>query len=132
MAILQSARPSAVVVVDDDEAMRDSLMWLIGSCGHQAIGYASGPSYLESAAGADDPDCVILDIHMPEMSGLELYRILKARRPDLPVIFITGYPEQGLAQTARRLKAEGFFTKPLDTDALLGCLERILAPVSND
>lgn len=116
-----------MAVVDNDAAMRDSLAWLIHSyCGYRVVSYASGLSYLDSAVDGERPGCLILDIHMPEMNGLELYGILKTRDPELPVIFITGYPDQHLAEKARRLEPHGFFTKPLDTDALIDCLDRAL------
>ena len=64
---------------------------------------------------------------MPEINGLELYGILKNRHPDIAVIFITGYPDQHLAEKARTLEAKGFFTKPLDTDAVLECIDKAVA-----
>lgn len=115
---------STVVVVDNDEAMRHSLEWLIGSSGHDVITYSSGLHYLDDAVRDGRPDCVILDIHMPEINGLELYGILKTQYPDVAVIFITGYPDQIMADQARMLELTGFFTKPLDTEALLSCIDK--------
>ena len=115
-----------IAIIDNDEGMRHSLEWLIRSAGHDVLAYASGLRYLDDAVEADRPDCVILDIHIPELNGVELYGILKTQYPDVPVIFITGYPDQVTAETARALEANRFFTKPLDTDALLDCIDKAI------
>ena len=120
-----------VVVIDDDEAMRHSLEWLILSSGHAVLGYASAQSYLDDTSRDGQADCVILDVHMPEINGLELYGLLKGRHPDLAVIFITGYPDQALAEKARSLEATRFFTKPLNTDALLTCIDEAIADAAS-
>ena len=123
----QTSRGSTVVVIDDDEAMRHSLEWLIRSAGHNIVGYESGSQYLDDAVRNGKPDYVLLDIHMLEIDGLELYGVLKTQHLDLAVIFITGYPDQLLAEKARVLDVKGFFTKPLDTDALLSCIDKTAA-----
>ena len=127
----QAKHRPMVVVIDDDEAMRHSLEWLILSSGHAVLGYASAQSYLDDTGRDGTPDCVILDVHMPEINGLELYGILKDRHPDMAVIFITGYPDQALAEKARSLEATRFFTKPLDTDAILACIDAAIADVGS-
>jgi two-component system response regulator FixJ len=121
----QTENRPMVIVIDDDEAMRHSLEWLIGSAGHAVLGYASAQDYLDDDGRDGTPDCVILDVHMPKINGLEMYDILKDRHPDLAVIFITGYPDQTLAEKARSLDATRFFTKPLDTDAILDCIDEL-------
>ncbi len=115
-----------IVVIDNDEGMRHSLEWLIGSLGHDVLAYDSGLHYLGDAVKSGRPDCIILDIHMPEANGVELYGMLKTQYPDVPMIFITGYPDQAMAEKARVLESEGFFTKPLDTDALLDCIDQAI------
>lgn len=120
-------RESTVIVIDNDEAMRHSLEWLIRSSGHNVLTYESGKSYLDHATQAGKPDCIILDIHMPEINGLEMYGILKTQYPDVSVIFITGYPDQIMAEQARELESQGVFSKPLDTDAILNCIEKLIA-----
>jgi two-component system, LuxR family, response regulator FixJ len=122
-----TSEKATVVVIDNDEAMRHSLEWLIGSSGHNVLTYDSATSYLNDAGRAGKPDCVILDIHMPEINGLEIYGMLKTQYPDIPVIFITGFPDQIMAEKARALDSTGFFTKPLDTDALLDCIDKAVA-----
>ena len=116
-----------VVVIDDDEAMRHSLEWLLHSSGHRVQCYASAQGYLDDSGRDGDPACVIVDVHMPDINGVELYGMLKDRDPDLAVIFVTGYPDQALAEKARSLDATRFFTKPLDTDAILSCIDEAIA-----
>jgi FixJ family two-component response regulator len=114
-----------VVIIDDDAGACDSLQWLVQSAGYTTRCYPSGKAYLDSAKADERPACVILDVHMSGMSGIEVFSALKARYPDIPIVFVTGYPDQALARKARALKAEGFFAKPLDTSGLLRQLESI-------
>lgn len=113
---------TTVIVVDDDEAVRHSLEWLLKSWNYHVLSYDSATNYLRDSARSGRPGCIILDIHMPEINGLELYAILKKQYPDISVIFVTGHPGQILAEKARRLNSQAVFTKPLDTDALLHCI----------
>jgi FixJ family two-component response regulator len=123
----QTAKPATVVVIDNDESVCHSLEWLIRSSGHDVRAYDSGLHYLDAGVEADRPDCIVMDIHMPEINGLELYGIIKTHHPYIPVIFITGFPDQIMAEKVRALESTGFFTKPLDTDALLECIEKAVA-----
>jgi two-component system response regulator FixJ len=120
-------KQATIVIIDNDEAMLHSMEWLIRSSGHNVRAYASGLSYLDDVIYSDRPECVILDVHMPEINGLELYGIIKTQHPDIPVIFITGFPDQVMAEKARALESTRFFTKPLDTDALLECIDKAVA-----
>ena len=122
-----TAKQATIVVIDNDAAMLHSLEWLIRSSGHDVRAYDSGLRYLDDAVNSGRPDCVILDVHMPELNGLDLYGIVKTRYPDIPVIFITGFPDQVMAEKARALESRRFFTKPLDTDALLDCIDKAIA-----
>jgi FixJ family two-component response regulator len=122
----QQSKRATIVIIDNDEGMRHSLEWLIRSAGHDVLAYATGLHYLDDAVKAGRPDCIILDIHIPELNGVELYGILKTQYPDVPVIFITGYPDQAMAEKARALESNRFFTKPLDTDALLDCIDKAI------
>lgn len=119
---------ATVVVIDNDSAVRHSLEWIIRSSGHDVQSYDSGLSYLDVAVRDGRPDCVVLDTHISEITGCELYGILKTQYPDVPVIFITGYPEQSIAEKARTLESRRFFTKPLNMDALLNCIDRAISP----
>jgi FixJ family two-component response regulator len=123
----QTAKQATIVVIDNDESMRHSLEWLIRSSGHEVRAYDSGLRYLDAVAGTGRPDCIVLDIHMPEINGLELYGVIKTQCPEIPVIFITGFPDQIMAKKARTLEPQRFFIKPLDTDALLDCIDKAIA-----
>lgn len=121
------SKKSMIIIINIDELIRDLLGWLIRAAGHDVRTYDSGLDYLDDAARDDRPDCVILDTHMLGISGLEMYGILKTQYPNLPVIFITGYPDHTIAEKSRALESQGFFTRPLDTNAILNCIDGAIA-----
>ncbi len=116
-----------VYIVDDDEAMRDSLAWLLESQGLAVTAYAAAEDFL-AACGDGMAGCIVLDVRMPGMSGLELYEKLSARRCALPVIFITGHGDVPMAVSALKKGAVDFIEKPFNDKDLLRvigeCLER--------
>lgn len=114
-----------VHLVDDDEAVRDSLAFLFKASGFAVRTYASGP---EALAGIDSgsPGCVVTDVRMPEMSGIDLLRELKARSVSLPVVVITGHGDVPLAVEAMREGAIDFIEKPFDQSLLLTAVRRAL------
>jgi FixJ family two-component response regulator len=114
-----------IAVVDDDEAVRASTANLIRSLGLRADAFASGEELLLSRR-IDDTCCVITDMQMPGMTGLELQRSLLARHCTMPVIFITAYPEERTRRDALAAGAVGFFSKPFDGSALIDCIEKAL------
>ncbi|MBI4756436.1 MAG: response regulator transcription factor [Betaproteobacteria bacterium] len=115
-----------VHVVDDDEALRDSLAWLLESRGLQVRQYASGEEFL--AAPLDEvPGCLVLDVRMPGIGGLELYERLQVRGCALPVIFITGHGDVPMAVTALKKGAADFIEKPFNDQALLHLIQDCLA-----
>jgi two-component system, LuxR family, response regulator FixJ len=105
-------------VVDDDQAMRDSLNSLLMVEGYAVCTHASARTILETIQDTDR-GCIVTDIHMPEISGLDLLAALNERRVSLPVIVITGRSDRWLAAEAMREGAFDFFEKPLNIDALL-------------
>ncbi|MFH1604643.1 MAG: response regulator transcription factor [Pseudomonadota bacterium] len=108
-----------VYVVDDDDAIRDSLKWLIESRELKVEAYASGEEFLE-AYDSDLSGCLLLDVRMPGMSGLELYERLQARNSTLPVVFMTGHGDVPMAVSALKKGATDFIEKPFnDNDMLL-------------
>jgi FixJ family two-component response regulator len=111
-----------VAVVDDDPRILGALENLLESAGYAVCLFASATALLE-AGHLGEIDCVISDINMPEIDGLELSRLLQAARPDLPIILITGHPEMlnGWFGANYRL-----FTKPYDPDELLAAISEIL------
>jgi FixJ family two-component response regulator len=111
-------------VIDDDASFRAALVESLCSLGYEVRGFASAEDFV---AGDDVPfDCVITDIHMPGMSGLDLQRLLVARDCRVPVILITARAEPGLEAMAAASGAVGLLRKPFASDALLGCLARAL------
>jgi two-component system response regulator FixJ len=118
--------PRLVHVVDDDAAIRDSLTLLLEASGLNVRAYASAVEFLEMAPTAA-PGCVISDVRMPGMSGLDLLRELKVRRDDLPVILLTGEADVPMAVEALKDGALDFIEKPFDDDRIIASAERALA-----
>lgn len=114
-----------VFVVDDDQAMRSSLEWLIESVGMKVETYASAGVFLDNyypgRAG-----CLLLDVRMPGMSGLELQSYLAREEIRIPVIIITGHGDVGMAVKAMKAGAVDFIEKPFHDDALLASIETAL------
>jgi RNA polymerase sigma factor (sigma-70 family) len=107
-----------VYVVDDDEAMRDSLAWLLESHGHRVVAFPSAAAFLE-AYRPELRGCLVLDVRMPGMSGIELHERLRALRATLPVLFITGHGDVPMAVSAVKKGAVDFVEKPFaDADLL--------------
>jgi FixJ family two-component response regulator len=115
-----------VYIIDDDEAMRDSLVWLLESQGLAVKPFAAAEAFLD-ACGEDMAGCIVLDIRMPGMSGLELYEKLNARRCALPVIFITGHGDVPMAVSALKKGAVDFIEKPFNDKELLRVIGECLA-----
>ena len=115
---MSDPRASPVVaIVDDDEAIRSALRRLVRTIGYQAKTFSSAEALLESIEDAP-PACVLTDIQMPGMSGLELANELSRRRPDLPVAVMTAYPSLAGRDAAISLRKFAYMEKPLD-DRLL-------------
>lgn len=114
-----------VFVVDDDQAMRNSLKWLIESVGMKVRTYESADEFLTNyypgRAG-----CLLLDVRMPGMSGLELQAHLARREIQLPVIIITGHGDVGMAVKAMKSGAVDFIEKPFNDESLLGSIRNAL------
>ncbi len=116
---------SIVWIVDDDEAVCDSLELLLKTVGLRARTFPDGKSFLE---GFDDglPGCVVVDLRMPGMSGLELQEALHLRRSMVPIIFITGHGTVDSAVHAMRAGAIDFLQKPFDDQELLDTIQRAI------
>ncbi len=114
-----------VTIIDDDEAMRESLATLLQSEGWATRSFASADSFL--AAGGDrDGGCLVLDIHMPGMNGLELQAELRRRGAALPVVMITGQGDVPKAVAALKAGAVDFLEKPYSVDSLLKAVREAL------
>jgi two-component system, LuxR family, response regulator FixJ len=116
----------AVHVIDDDDAARDSLRFLLESAGLTARTYDSASAFLSQLARVE-PGCIITDVRMPQISGIELLQRLAAAGVRLPVIVITGHGDIALAVEAMKMGAVDFFEKPYDDEALLGAVRTALS-----
>jgi RNA polymerase sigma factor (sigma-70 family) len=114
-----------VYIVDDDEAMRDSLKWLLESRGLKVELYSSGEAFL-GAFSSDFCGCLVLDVRMPGMNGMDLYARLQARASALPVIFITGHGDVPMAVSALKKGAADFIEKPFNDQDMLRLIESCL------
>lgn len=114
-----------VHVVDDDPAMRDSLEFLFETAGLRARTYESGPALLAEAA-ALAPGCIVTDVRMPEMNGLELVRRLGEAGVTLPVIVMTGHADVPLAVEAMKAGVVDFIEKPFDDEMFLNAVRKAL------
>lgn len=130
MTFFSSAAPQdirgTVYVVDDDDAIRDSLRWLLEANDYKVELYDSGESFIAKY----DPNAIavlVLDVRMPGMSGLEVQEHLLARKADLPIIFITGHGDVPMAVRALKKGAVDFIEKPFQQAALKAQVEHMLA-----
>src|SRR5512134_491923 len=121
----QLARESTVYIVDDDAAVRDSLSLLLGVRGFRTACFASAESFLASHRPGE-MGCLLLDVRMPGMSGIELQSRLVAQGDPLPVIVITAHGDIAMARAALKAGAEDFLEKPIDEEALLQALHSAL------
>jgi len=108
-----------VHVVDDDAGLRRSLRFLLDSVGWNVKLYASAEEFLDLAAPPTQPSCLLLDIRMPAMSGLELQQVLRERGVDLPILFMTGHADVSMAVQALKSGASDFIEKPFKDQMLL-------------
>lgn len=115
-----------VFIVDDDEAMRDSLTWLLESNALRVRSFESGAAFLD-AYREDMAGCLVLDVRMPGMSGLELHERLQGLRSMLPIIFVTGHGDVPMAVAALKKGATDFIEKPFNNKEILDLIERCLA-----
>jgi two-component system response regulator FixJ len=112
-------------VIDDDEAMRQSLAFLLDTAGLATRTYESALQFLDASLPLG-PACIVTDVRMPEMNGLELVRRLRARGVTLPIIVITGHGDVPLAVEAMKAGVIDFLEKPFDDDVFLGAVRSAL------
>jgi FixJ family two-component response regulator len=114
-----------ISIVDDDESVRRALKSLIHSLGHNAATFASAEEYLDSEH-LHDTSCLISDVQMPGMNGIELQERLAKDGHWTKVIFITGFPDEALRTRALKAGAVGFLKKPFDDHCLIKYLDEAL------
>jgi two-component system, LuxR family, response regulator FixJ len=122
---MASEPQNRIYIVDDDAAVRDSLEALLMAHGYEVECFASGVDFID-ACGEKSAGCVLLDIRMPRMDGMEVQSRLHAIRPDLPVIMITGHGDVSMAVRAMKAGAVDFVEKPMREEILLEGIEAAL------
>jgi FixJ family two-component response regulator len=115
-----------IAIVDDDESFRQATISFIRSLGYSAAAFPSADAFLNSNA-VENTDCLITDVQMPGMSGIELQNYLIAQGHRVPVIFVTAFPETKARGQALRAGAIGFLGKPFGDENLVSCLNKALA-----
>ncbi len=110
-----------IAVIDDDQGFREALEGLIASLGYSAVTFTSAHAFL-AYAERRDVACIILDVRMPRMDGLELQTRLNAAPPTPPMIFVTSFHDERVRRSALDSGAKGFFGKPVDHTALIECI----------
>jgi FixJ family two-component response regulator len=119
-----------VFVVDDDISVRESLELLIRCAGWQPETFASAQEFLVRPR-VPVPSCLVLDVSLPDLNGLDLQKRVTAERPDMPIIFITGYGDVPMTVQAMKGGAVEFLTKPFNDEVLLNALRHAIARSHN-
>lgn len=122
---MNAAKP-VIHIVDDDASFRTAIARLVRAGGHEVQCYPSAVEFLATPVGAQ-PGCVLVDLHMPGPSGLDLQETLAQAEHPLPVIFLTGHGDIPTSVQAMREGAEDFLTKPVKKEPLFAAIERALA-----
>jgi FixJ family two-component response regulator len=110
-----------VAIVDDDESVREATKGLLRSLGYSAAAFSSAEDFL-SSEHLNDTSCLIADVQMPGLSGVELQRHLIQQGHHLPIIFVTAYPEDRIRTRVLEAGAVDFLSKPFSDDQLIGCI----------
>jgi len=133
----EAAGVETLHIIDDDDAVRESVAFLCATAGLHAETYASPTAFLEIASSLKS-GCILTDVRMPEMDGLALVRSLKERGVDLPVIVMTGHGDVPMAVQAMKEGAADFLEKPFDDEVMLSAIRNVLSsggrrpPASDD
>ena len=115
-----------IAIVDDDESFRHATISFIRSLGYSAAAFPSADAFINSNV-VENADCLITDVQMPGMSGIELQNYLIAQGHRVPIIFVTAFPEMEARDNAFRAGAVGFLGKPFGDENLISCLNKALA-----
>jgi FixJ family two-component response regulator len=114
-----------ISIVDDDPSVREAMLGLVRSLGFDAVTFPSAEDFLQSEQ-IDETTCLITDVQMPGLTGVELQSHLISRGSTVPIIFVTASPERRIEAQVRSAGAVGFLNKPFDDQTLIECLDRTL------
>ncbi len=114
--------PDKVYIIDDDEAMRDSLLFLLDSAGFEVTLFETAKQFLDAMSSLSF-GCVVSDVRMPGIDGIELLKQLKAAHSTFPIVVMTGHGDVPLAVEAMKLGAVDFLEKPFEDDRLIAMIE---------
>jgi FixJ family two-component response regulator len=117
-----------VAIVDDDASVRKALARLLAAYSFEATAYGSARDFLK-AVGAGPPECLVLDLHMPDLTGLDLQRYLQRAGIRIPTIVITAYDEPGIRERCNAAGASAFLVKPLNDAVLIAAINAATGPV---
>src|SRR5262249_20593491 len=116
-------RGAVISIVDDDPSVREAIFGLVRSLGFDAVAFPSAEDFLQSEQ-IDETTCLITDVQMPGLTGIELQSHLISRGSAVPIIFVTASPERRIEAEARRAGAVAFLNKPFDDKTLIECLNQ--------
>jgi len=122
---VELAKAHVIAIIDDDPSAREATQRLVRSLGHKTQVFSSAEEYLESEHGRHS-SCLITDLHMPGMSGIDLQDRLIADGCRVPIIFVTAYFEEQVEAQAMEAGAFGFLRKPFDDESFVACLDKAL------
>ena len=118
-------------IVDDEELVRNSLVAVLQNANYDVFAHSSGVEFLKVLPGLN-PGCVVLDVRMPQMSGLDVLEILKQNHPEIPVIMMSGFADVSMAVKAMQSGASDFVEKPFQAKDVLDTIERVIEASSSD
>ena len=125
-------KPATVFLIDDDDSVRRALTRLIQSAGHRVRPFASAREFLDNGLQDGGPACLVLDVRMPGLGGLDLQRELQAAKVAHPIIFITGYGDVPMSVKAMKAGAVDFIPKPVRDDDLLRSIEQAMTRAARE
>ena len=124
--VAMNQTPQVIAVLDDEPQMRKALRRLLSTHGFRVEAYERGDDFL-AALPSHPADCLVLDLHMPEVNGFDVLAALQSQRLPMPVIIITGHDEPGTSDRALALGGRAYLKKPVDESALLSAIRSAIA-----
>jgi FixJ family two-component response regulator len=131
LSTIRRSKPPVISIIDDDKSMRSALNRLVKSLGFEPQTFASAEEFLQSTH-LYDSSCVIADVRMPGMSGMALQQRMNSSGRDLPIVFITAYPEEAVRAQALEAGAIAFLSKPFDGKTLIRSIGTALRKGQDD